>query len=811
MTDLKVELKFDNDLEGDFEDQEAAEIEQKLQHVAELAQQRADRAAERAAAKNPEPEPEPETRLSIRERLVQQTQSSRPSVQRRNRQHPRRAASFHTGDTNVQIANDIQNFREAFESARSNIFGSVSPGVGEAAPAFPPIRRNLDIPANNSAPSSGSSTPRILRRAESDAARMQDLDDPFASVLSELGITKGLGSNPNVSDLGRRNGSRSSSATREGRGATTTREGRGATTTNYQRFVMTNPAEIARSSSRNGRNEARRSRMPERRRRTIGVETADVREALALTSTGSHERINQITSSETRPSARDNISLTRDSFQYSSYRPLYQRKIEINEVSTRPILALNDETVVYIDSKGHCHWLEKTHPLLKAVKENSQPAITVNYKQDVTVRNDEDKDSVTDIPGDPEERINKIRELIENSKNREGSCNNGYNSNQINVENDDNGLDEVDARIMNKKKKKLGIDPAYTIEAIEERFKHVSYYTKPRPRPDIKTYKLMRKFKSIYDYEGIDRSEADTGGNGNHASRPETLNLNGNSTGNGLHITVTDTAERNENMRISVSESIITSAGSMTESANAGNDMRGNTNRTDSVNRSYSGSRSDTFNRPDTGYRSPSNALYRSASVQDHTATSPGTGETPTSRLVRHGSFESSFSRYSGQISSENNNTTDNIHEEVESLISRLQQRHAYAEIPIDTSHLDIEEMRMIQKALEENPSPPPSPTDFESEEIHDNMVSESLGNITIETDDPSNVILEPVGNVDDADGMTEFGPLSPVQEDTCEVESPCAETNKDDSVHTVFDEFVSTVNEERTLNMPRGHIFSSS
>ena len=807
MTDSKVELKVSTDLEG-FEDQGSADIEEKLQHVADLAQQRADRAAERAAAKNPEPEPEPETRLSIRERLVQQTQSSRPSVQRRNRQHPRRAASFHTGDTNVQIANDIQNFREAFESARSNIFCTTSPGVGEVTPAFPAIRRNLDIPANrdNSAPSSGSSTPRILRRAESEAARTQALDDPFASVLSELGISTGFGSNPNVSDSGRRNGSRSSSATREGRGATTT---------NYQRFVMTNPAEIARSSSRNGRNETRRSRMPERRRRTIGVETADVREAMALTSAGSHERINQISSSETRPSTHDNISLTRDSFQYSSYRPLYQRKIEINEATTRPILALNDETVVYLDNKGHCHWLEKTHPLLKAVKENSQPAVTVSYKQEIAVRNDEEKDSVTDIPGDPEERINKIRELIENSKNREGSCINGYTPNQINDENNDNALDEIDARIMNKKRKKLGIDPAYTIEAIEEQFKHESYYTKPRARPDINTYKLMRKYKSIYDYEGSDRSE-DISGDGNHVTRPGTLNLNdnvSNSTGNGLHITVTDTAERVDNMRISVSQSVITSSGSMTESANAGNDMRGDTNRTDSVNRSYSGLRSDTFSRPDTGYRSPSNALHRSASVQDYTATSSGPGETPTtptSRLVRHGSLESTFSRYSGQSSSRNNNTNDNIHEEVESLINRLQQRHAYAEIPIDTSHLDIEEMRMIQKALEENPSPPPSLSDFEAEEVGENMVSENLGNITIETDDSSNVTLKPVDNGGDIDGMTEFGPLSPVQEDTHEAESPCAETNKDDSLHTVFDEFVSTVNEERTLNLPRGHIFSN-
>ena len=804
MADLKLDLKVSTDLAG-FDDQGAADIEQKLQHVNELAQQRADRAAERAAAKNPEPEPEPETRMSIRERLVQQTQSSRPSVQRRNRQHPRRSASFHTGDTNVQIANEIQDFREAFESARSNIFGSVSPSVGEdRAPSFP-SRRNLDISTNrdNSAPSSGSSTPRIIRRAESDATRTQDFDDPFASVLSELGISTGIGSNPNVSESGRRNGSRSSSATREGRGTATT---------NYQRFVMTNPGEVARSSPRNGRNETRRSRMTERRRRTIGVETADVREAMALTSAGSQERINQLTSSETRPSAHDNISFTRDSFQYSSWRPLYQRKIEINEASTRPILALNEETVVYMDNKGHCHWLEKTHPLLKAIKDNNQPNVTVNYKQEIVARNDEEKDSVTNIPGDPEERLNKIRELIENSRNREGLCDNGYTSNQINGENDINELDEVDARIMNKRKKKLETDPVYTIEEIEERFKHVSYYTKPRPRPDINNYKLMRKYKSIYDYEGSDRSD-EPGGNGNHASRPETLNLNdnvSNSTGSGLHITVTDTADRDDNVRFSISQSVITSSGSLTDAANADNEMRENTNmsRTDSVDRSYSGLRSDAFNRPERGYMSPSSTLYRSASVQDSTPTSTVPPVSPTSRMVRHGSLES-FSRYSGaQSPTKNSRTNEDIHEEVESLINRLQQRHAYAEIPIDTSHLDIEEMRMIQKALEENPSPPPSPTDFEAEEVSDaNVVAEdSLGNITIVTDDMNNVTLESGENRDNIDGMAEFGPLSPVQE----VESPSAETEKDDSVHTVFNEFVSTVNEERTLNLPRGHIFSN-
>ena len=800
MTELNVGSQFASNLEEAIEAHlESDETQQKLQHLEELAKKRADRAAERAAAKNPEPEPE--TRLSIRERLVQQTQTSRPSVQRRHRQHPRRSASFHTGDTNVQIANEIQNFREVFESARSNIFGSISPGSGEIAPAFPVSLRNLDIPTNrdNSAPSSGSSTPRILRRVESEAAPSRGLDDPFAGVMAELGIT-GLGSNSNLSDSGRRNDSRSSSATREGRSNTTT---------NYQRFMMSNAAEVARSSSRNGRNETRRSRMTERRRRTIGVETADVREAMALTS---GERINQITSSETRPSNNDSISFTRDSFQYSSYRSRYQRKIEINETATRPILALNDETVVYVDEKGHCHWLEKTHPLLKAVKDSSPPSIVVNYKQESAVTNNEEKDSVTDIPGDPEERYNKIRELIDNSKNREGSCGNSDLANRINGENDNNGRDEVDTRIKNKNKKNLGIDPAYTIEAIEERYKHVSYYTKPRPRPNINSYRLMRKFKSIYDYEGSVQPE-DTGGDRNHVTRPVSLNLNntGDSTVNGLHISVTDTADRVDNMHISGTDTVETRSASVTESAEVVTEIRGETNRVNTVNRSYTGLRSDILDRSDTGYRSQSSVLHRAASVQEYRPTSLGQGEAPTSRLVRHGSLESTFSRYTGQSSSGNSYTNENIHEEVESFVNRLQQRQAYTQIPIDTSHLDIEEMRMIQKALEENPSPPPSPMDFEAPEIPDDMVSEdNVENITIETNDSSNVVLEPVDNDNDMDDVTEFGPLSPVQEDTGEAETPGAETDEQETVHSVFDEFVSTVNEESTLNLPRGYIFSN-
>lgn len=801
MTDLNLEAQFTSNLEGALEAQMDSEnLEERLQRVEEIAQKRAEWAAERAASRNQAPEPEPETRLSIRERIVQQTQSQRPSSQRRHRQHPRRSASFHTGDTNVQIANEIQNFREVFESARSNIFGSRSPGSSENLTGFPVPRRALELPSSHegSLPNSGSSTPRLQRRGANELT--QNLDDPFASVLVDLGL--GFGSNSNISDSGRQNGSRSISATREGRSNTTT---------NLQRFLMSNAADTTRST-RNGRNE-RRSRMTERRRQTIGVTTSDVREALALTSSGSHESHNHVNTLEARPSDSDNISLTRDSFQYSSFRARYQRKIEINETATRPILALTEETVVYIDDKGHCHWLEKNHPLLKATKETSMPPVVVRYKADSAVPNQDATDSVTDIPGNPEERYGKIRELIKQSKNREGSCGNNdfedYNNsrNDLISEFESNGVDNVDAKM--KSRKNMGVNPSYTIQAIEERFKHVSHYTKPRPRPDINNYKLMRKYKSIYDYEG-DEQSGDVDERSNEITQQLSAQVNSTESPrvNGLHISVTDRANRVDNL------SVVDTGGRANtpfgESAEVVSALRRETRQINSVDRPYVQLGSDISARSDYGHRAQSAFLHRSVSVQESRPARLGLGESSTSTLVRHGSLESTFSRNSGQSQYGQTHRHSDIHEEVESIINRLQQRHAYAEIPIDTSHLDIEEMRMIQKALEENPSPPPSPVDFEVPEITYNTMTDQTTENALASNESANVILEPVANDKDKTSTNELGPLSPVQEDTAEIDAVSNDTDQPDSVNTVFDEFVSTVNEEHTLSLPRGHIFSN-
>lgn len=773
MTDFEAEFASSLDSAmGTQADSDA--VEERLQRVQGLEQARLDR----NTARNPPPE-QPNARLSIRDRIVQMTQSQRPSAQRRAREHPRRSASFHTGDTNIHIAQDIQNFREAFETSRSNIFGSAGSTVGirrsdsgENIRSSQVGRRTADLAGDqdDSQPNSGSSTPRISRRGQTESA--EGSSDPFASIVADLSFSRG--SNSNLSDSGERgNGTRSSSATREGRNNTST---------NYQRFRMSNPSDIA-LSARNGRNEARRSRMTERRRQTIGVTTADVREAMALNS-GSSGSNNQSNSSDIKTRDTDN-GLSRDSFQYSSFRSNYSRKIEIFETNTRPVLALSDEAVVYIDDKGHSHWLEKSHPLLKATKDKSAPSVVINYKSDCPTSNsDTSNESVIDIPGDPEERYGKLRELIKNSKSREGSCgnNNGEeisNGNNGNTgENENIALDDTDSNI--KKFRKLGIDLSYTIEAIEERFKHVSYYTKPRPRPDLNSFKLTRKCKSIYDYESSEQSE-NTNDTRTPSSRLDSILTSAEtSRPNGLHITVTDTAE---------TPSVVNTIETVTET-------REQINPVGSLTRSNFGTRSE------------SALLTRSTSVQESRSSRFQYEGTPTGRLVRHGSLESRLGRQGSRH--------EDVLEEAEEIRARLQQRHAYAQVPIDTSQLDIEEMRMIQKALEENPSPPPSPTDFEVAETDDTFDSNYVENNVesqIETSDTSaDVVLEPVVDVDHENENTNgFCPLSPVQEaNESESGTPGPDSAQQESVHTVFNEFVTTANEEHVLNLPRGYIFGN-
>lgn len=845
------------DFEAQFAESLDTAVEGRLQHIQEMEQARLDRAAERNAARNP-PQPEPETnvRLSIRERIVQQTQSQRPSAQRRARQHPRRAASFHTGDTNVQIANDIQNFREAFEISRNTIFAGMTPGSSENITDSQVGRRTVDLSGNQegSQPNSGSSTPRISRRGEN-YEPTRGLDNQFAGIVADLSISRG--SNSNLSDSGREHGSRSSSATRD--------HGRSNTSTNYQRFLMSNTADIG-MTGRNGRYEGRRSRMTERRRQTIGITTSDVREAVALTSGGSRSSDNQTNSIETRTSDIDNIGLSRDT--YPSNLSRYSRKIEIHEDTTRPVLALGDEKVVYVDEKGHCHWLEKNHPLLKAAKESSAPSVVIKYKTDSPTNSETPNDSVIDVPGDPEERYNKLRELIMKSKSRKGSCGNGdfeeiaNGKNGIIVGNGKTALDETDSNNSIKKLQTLGINPAYSIEAIDKTFKHVSYYTKPRPRPSLDSYKLTRKCKSIYDYEGSEQSENTHEERTPISQQDSILTYTESGRQNGYHISVTDTVEtasvvntvetvietreqinqfgalNRSNLGIRSESAFLRRSASVQESRpprsefgetpNArlvrhGSDLgirsestflrRSASAQESRPPRSESGATPNASlarHRSDLGMRSEQAFLRRSASFQESRPAISEFGETPTARLVRHGSLEATTSRLSQQGSRH-----DDIHEEVESILSRLQQRHAYAEVPIDTSHLDLEEMRMIQKALEENPSPPPSPMDFEAPETttESNFDENSIENI-LETSDMTDVVLESVNNIDedkDKNSLNEFGPLSPVQEDIeTETGTPGPDSDHNETVHTVFDEFVSTVNEEHTLNLPRGYIFGN-
>ena len=877
MTDF--EAQFAASLDSVLGTQPTDILNERLQRIQQLEKTR----QERIRQQNPDTPTDPESRMSMRDRIIQQSQHQRRNTStRRTRHMPVRSASFHTGDTHVDVANEIQNFREEFEAARSNMFGMRSAGSSENLSGSQVLRRTLDVPANQegSQPTSGSSTPRSSRLAEYDPAVA--LEKTFSSALEELGYgsNSGFGSNSNLSDSGRGSGSRSSSATREGRNNSNTY---------YPRYAVTNPTDITAASRTD-----RRGRLTERRRQTVGVTTSDVIEARGRTTNGFHA--SRTTDTNGSVVARNNVSSSRETLPSSSYRSsYYNRKIEINEELTRPVLSETRarEKVAYIDDKGHCHWLEKNHPILRASKDRTPPSITIKYKDDTPGSSN---NSVIDIPGDPLERYNKLRELIMTSKSREGSCGNGdveHSSNGRNgfkesrrnsfKENGKNGLkereeikgsDETDSC---EKNKFSGIDADYSIEAIDKRFKHVSYYTKPRQRPSLDSYKLTRKYKSIYEYCGDDLNI-----NENEENTPRSpVRLASSSSSseivrpNSLHITVTDTADPNSSVQLMETNSSV-----------------GTNETVSTVNPEVNPAQS--FATVDSGFRSDSVFLRRAQSVQESRPIfyEP---ESPTSRLVRHGSLEAFNHRHS------------DVHEEVDTFINRLQQRHAYAEIPIDTSHLDIEEMRMIQKALEENPSPPPSPMETETLELIDNIEVFTTNETVDQSDNGIDIVVEPIVDLDTTDSVLiqeepgplspvhedtagevgplspvneetagEDGPLSPVNEDTAGEVSPLspvnedtagevgplspvhedtsgeagplslvnedtageagplspvagevgplspvqegateteqeAETDQTDSVHDVFNQFVSTVNEEHILNLPRGYIFSNS
>lgn len=143
---------------------------------------------------------------------------------------------------------------------------------------------------------------------------------------------------------------------------------------------------------------------------------------------------------------------------------------------------------------------------------------------------------------------------------------------------------------------------------------------------------------------------------------------------------------------------------------------------------------------------------YRSTQTNSTENKSTSVRQVEQSSMVRQSSQTSMATRQSSLSGTFSETNTDNsdLHSEVNLVMERLRNMHENTNIPLDTSHLDLEEMQMIQKALAENPeSPPDSPVEFESAEFTTgNIISNSEEES--KTNQPTNTITDATAGITD-------------------------------------------------------------
>lgn len=827
-------------------------VNARMQRIQELERLRQEHLAEHTPSAG-----DASARHSRRERFIRQ--SSQRSSERRGvltniQRTPVRSQSFENANTVTHMDEDTLNFREIFESARQNIFGpridSSSESLNGGRSSDSPLTVSQPTFQTGSESGSGSSTPRTSVTPFDVTA---GLAEAFSNIRSSL----------------RRSGS--STAVGELRSSSTTRDTNSTSSIQRHAMPLTTDSSLTRTSS--VRETRRESRF---RRRTIqGVETnisrALEQERLQRTSTLVPRSMSplamQSVSSSSTSTLQESSSVTQTretthTSSYSSYSSSHSgrlsRKIDLYPEDGIPLLGFEDEKVVFVDNTGKVYWLDKSHALVRELK-NKKKLPEIELKPKLAIKSNEETDGyIAAMEGNDQARYNKLRDLVMLSRKRDANFENG------------DSTDSIKSLSLLELYQRGDLIEEDSSDSIDEKFKSYSLYTVPRPRPDLESFVDGKVVLSLYDgiprsnlpqevincentvsetepnignassYEersrifatqGASRTESNgtitvTEQNRAEARHEQVISnlINGDSASvsrsEGVHVLSETQSDRfgNETLRYdqsharseqseirygdSASSAILRRAEARRQQylESRGSSENGGTallRRAEERRQQYleeqhtsENGRSVSQTRSENVQQHYSSETYTGRRVQrhseerceQHTSTSSSENESALyrnsqqSRTVRESS-QSSIHRQTPPTLTDNSD----IHSEVNLVMERLQMMQENANEPIDTSHLDFEEMLMIQKALAENPSPPVSPVEFETNEANaEGIIAVSADEHNINTEAKAEEIITVSGDESNINKEGNAGEIIIVSDDENDTNT---KTNGENSV----------------------------
>lgn len=652
-------------------------VNARLQRIEELERRR----QERIASNPPANTNDAASRLQRRDRLIRQSTQSRSMERRSFASNIQRTpvVRSQTLDTHIPNNDDNLSFREVFESTRQHLFGPRASASSENLSTFHRSASDnrlvrapvVSVPQESD---SGSSTPRSNARPSWDIAT--GLAEAFSSVRSSL-------LRPEVS----------LSAVDVSRSPATARETRN-TTTNMQRFMMSSQTSSPLTRSSSVREARRETRF---RRRTIEGVDSNVTRALerervlererserassssrsnSVTRTQSFNRtqsartqLRQTLSQEGTTAAEVSVTETAtESTSYSGYTRS-KRSVDLFPDDSVPILGLEDEKVKFIDPEGHCYWLSKHHQLLRLIKTTK----TLPEIKKVKLQSSDSTETngyIASLEGNADDRYGKLRELVSIARKQEAI--------------QTNGGDEVDSEhrlsLLELYQRGDFLDEKQNEDTddIDEKYKNYSLYTPPRKRPDLESYLSSRTVLPLY--HGIEQTTE-------KQEKPEEER-------------VVLVPRRPVQYQLSVTR------------------MTGRQFASSSTSVSNGGL--SVMSQRIAEARQQNTAM--SASSDGQSITYQSSEQAAYSQEVTH-MYDNEYNN--NEIDNDDNdglidNANDNS--EVNLVMERLQMMQEATGQEIDPNHLDYEEMLMIQKALEENPSPPETPEQMMSPGAHQDM-----------------------------------------------------------------------------------------
>ena len=617
-------------------------VQQRMQRLQELEQLRRERTANHGSLN------ESESRHSRRERIIQQTtRGGRHSYRTGIQRTPIRSQSFEI---------DTQPFIEVEENARQGLFGPRLTGSSENVHGLGMTRRDSDT--------------NLLLRALGQTGSDSGSDSSIPTSLGNWN-NNGLTGAQNISFHGS-----DTNLNREPRSSSMTRETRDSSV-NRRRM---RPSDIVGDTSLSSRLYSRQPRSRDaRRRRTIQGTDKNVVEALEREKL-SFEPFSRLSPNfmatsdsdlNTAPAYEKNDQQQyEDGSSYTpektpAYRPKssYRRKITLKPDDSLPIIAVENEKIIFVHKDGKTYWLDKRHPLMRYFK---SPAMIPEITVDPPNETEEDMGIVESIDGEADFRYDRVRDI----------CN-----------------------ISVKKSGEDDTEPFPTGD--EERYQSRSYYTPPRERPSVESYFTSKHIISLYD--GIDMTIFEVGHDATstlNSEQTESESLHSSNIVNGTSDNHQSEENGHQEMEIEANINDDNTNNSSVEIERNDNDRI--TEESDTVDENTVSEVSEHCEEPMNSERNnDTNTELSYESNENYT----GGFFQNEQMLIRQTIIEHHLETVEEL---DKPAIDDSLADRNEPLMSNLQVVHESVGVPLDTSHMDHEEPQMIEKAISENPSPSP-------------------------------------------------------------------------------------------------------